>query len=228
MEVEQIYNSASGVTEYVKDLKTLHEVRNYRHNRGYNYDERMYDFKILDGFIWFDTCGNTMVRVGRDSYSPIRIPKVDSVCPVCGKGWSIYNLEDCARSTEYINGEASVSFYHKQCNFIDRLNRKQTEYTGIFDHVYPQDYSFKVIPNQYCQCEACAPWFVFNTPDGEIKIGWRKRVINIEWLDSYKQFTDTFENEETTKWFDEGRGIHAWGIDKCVEYLNRAKSSVKL
>lgn len=63
------------------------------------------------------------------------------------------------------------------------------------------------------------PWFVVTTIKGRIKIGWRKRVINIDWEDSTikTKAKDLFPNEDTTK---EDRYIHAWGYDKAAEYIN--------
>lgn len=219
----EIYDSELAVKEYIHDLETLHEVLEYRHHVGYEKHKRMNEFKILDGFIWFDAYGNTMVKVSKDAYSPIHIPTKDSICPVCGKGWNLYTLDDYTRNIDYLNN--TVNFYHKQCNFIDNLNSKQKQFSEVFDLVYPKQYTIKIIPNEYCRCNSCAPWFVFSTPDGDIKIGWRKRVINIEWLNSYKAFSETFDNEDVTKF---SRGIHAWNIEKCVEYLIRAKHSIRL
>jgi hypothetical protein len=234
--LKENYNNEYYINEYVRDLDALHEVINLRRNKGaYGEKLRLSDIKILDNLIWLDSCGNAMVKIKRDTYSPIPLPQKDDKCPICGKAWSIYNLEDVVTNTKYEadpNGGnfaiALNTFSHKQCNFINHLNEKQKQFTDIFDSIYPKEYTFKVVPNEYCQCEVCAPWFIFSTPDGDIKIGWRKRVINIQWLNTYSRFSETFNNEDVTKWFNdsEGRGIHAWSEEKCVEYLLRAKSSI--
>lgn len=82
------------------------------------------------------------------------------------------------------------------------------------------------------------PWFLVTTPDGDIKIGYRKRVIHIEWMNNYKPFTETFENESVTKCFqaqevqrfihaqEVQRFIHAWTLDKAMEYLRKAKEMI--
>jgi hypothetical protein len=80
----------------------------------------------------------------------------------------------------------------------------------------------ETIPNGYCPCAICdqtSPWFIVTTDKGRIKIGWRKRVINIDWTDSQiKQTGDQlFPNEDVTKW---ETGIHAWGYEKAKEYLD--------
>lgn len=63
------------------------------------------------------------------------------------------------------------------------------------------------------------PWFIVTTIKGRIKIGWRKRVINIDWSDSIiKDDADTlFPDEDVTK---HQKSIHAWGYDKAKEYIN--------
>jgi hypothetical protein len=77
------------------------------------------------------------------------------------------------------------------------------------------------IPNGYCNEYCCKhlPWFIVTTTKGRIKIGWRKRVIDINWADSrIQEHADTlFPDEDTTKYH---RGIHAWGLDKAKEYIN--------
>lgn len=57
-------------------------------------------------------------------------------------------------------------------------------------------------------------WFLFRTKYGLIKIGWRKRVISIEWEDTNIRKIVTEDN--VTK--DE-TSVHAWGEEKAVEYL---------
>ena len=111
------------------------------------------------------------------------------------------------------------------------VQEQRKEFIDIFSQVYElSTLNFKPIPNEYDSWEGYAPWFVINTPDGDIKIGWRKRVINIEWLDTYKQFSNTFEAEDVTRGFgkhgDNNRFIHAWDIEKCIEYLKAAKESI--
>lgn len=77
------------------------------------------------------------------------------------------------------------------------------------------------IPNGYCSSYCCKhlPWFVVTTTKGRIKMGWRKRVINIDWSDSVINETakEMFPEEDVTK-FD--KTIHAWGLDKAKQYID--------
>ncbi len=77
------------------------------------------------------------------------------------------------------------------------------------------------IPNGYCSRGCCVfyPWFIITTSIGRIKIGWRKRVIHLEWTDSLvKQTADELFAGDMTKY---DRVIHAWGYEKATEYINR-------
>jgi hypothetical protein len=63
------------------------------------------------------------------------------------------------------------------------------------------------------------PWFIVTTRIGRIKIGWRKRVINIDWEDSLikTKSRSLFPNENVTK---EDYYIHADGYKKAKEYID--------
>lgn len=106
-------------------------------------------------------------------------------------------------------------------NKIDAENDK-TEILSIFgDRVI----LVEEIPNGYCSRYCCKhlPWFIVTTTKGKIKLGWRKRVIQIEWEDSIipEDAETLFPDEDVTKF---GKGIHAWGIDKAKEYINKLLS----
>lgn len=78
----------------------------------------------------------------------------------------------------------------------------------------------KAIPNGYCNRACCAhlPWYQVTTAIGVITLGWRKRVISIDWTDSdlIASAQALFPNEDVTK---QGKLIHAWSYDKAREYI---------
>lgn len=79
----------------------------------------------------------------------------------------------------------------------------------------------KEIPNSYCSDYCCKhlPWFEVTTTKGTITIGWRKRVIEIDWSksDVEKKSNELFLNEDVTKG---DYYIHAWGYEKAQEYID--------
>jgi hypothetical protein len=87
--------------------------------------------------------------------------------------------------------------------------------------LFPYPIYVEEIPNGYCSSGCCRhrPWFVVTTPVGRIKIGWRKRVINIDWSESDVKTSaqDLFPREDVTKF---ERYIHAWGYEKAREYVH--------
>ncbi|MFW0861981.1 MAG: hypothetical protein ACKKL6_00115 [Candidatus Komeilibacteria bacterium] len=119
------------------------------------------------------------------------------------------------------------TLYHHECN-EKRLELEYGEkFTDIFTAAGFTSLQIDSIPNQYCRCEYCAPWYKVQTEYGTFTIGWRKRVININWEEVDPQnkldLESLFEKEKTTKG---STGIHAHGWDKAQEYLTLIKNKL--
>jgi hypothetical protein len=97
-------------------------------------------------------------------------------------------------------------------------NKEKTDIISLFGDraIYVEE-----IPNGYCSEYCCKhlPWFIITTNKGRIKIGWRKRVIEINWDDSIiiENAEFLFPNEDVTK-FD--KTIHAWELEKAKQYID--------
>ena len=79
------------------------------------------------------------------------------------------------------------------------------------------------IPNGYCSEYCCKhlPWFIVTTKIGRIKIGWRKRVIHIDWSDTIISGDgETLFPEESKKTTVGDKYIHAWSYEKAKEYID--------
>jgi hypothetical protein len=81
-------------------------------------------------------------------------------------------------------------------------------------------------PNEYFGDDAEAlssPWYVVTTPRGHIKVGWRKRVIVLDWERSEIQASahQLFPQEDVTKG---DRMIHCWTYEKLAQYLTALKA----
>lgn len=83
------------------------------------------------------------------------------------------------------------------------------EYTDVY-----------AIKNEY-ECCYDKPWFLFKTEYGLIKIGWRKRVINIDWTDT--KYSGLISSDNVTMG---GNYIHAYGYHKAIEYLQELQNRI--
>ena len=117
------------------------------------------------------------------------------------------------------------TFYHGVCNRKHLTETEEQQFRKIFEDAGFEDIRMNQTPNQYCRCHRCAPWFNVNSTLGTILIGWRKRVINIEWNGLFEgkapDLSHLFKEEDVTKW---ETGIHAWGWEAAQEYLSRVRS----
>ncbi len=67
-----------------------------------------------------------------------------------------------------------------------------------------------------------SPWFLFLTEEGLIQVGWRKRVLNIDWSGSDYRATveEPITQDDTTK---TDTCVHAWNLGDAVKYLTTLK-----
>ena len=153
--------------------------------------------------------------------SVCNIPDEGESCPCCTKKFTIDDVKN--GRFEVINGKIA----HLQCVKQYEHEREIDEIIHrIMELIYEDGLTFDLLPNGYCKGPCCAhrPWFLCHTPDGDIEIGWRKRVILIEWKENFKPFDmRIFDSENVTKW---ERGIHAWGRVKAYEYIKKVKDTV--
>jgi len=103
-----------------------------------------------------------------------------------------------------------------------------TENRRIVNEIFNAPIFVEEIENGYCNRWCCKhlPWFVVTTSIGRFKIGWRKRVISIDWFETIG--TDTADNlftdENVTKY---KKTIHAWSIEKAKQYVDTIIQSAK-
>ncbi len=74
----------------------------------------------------------------------------------------------------------------------------------------------KYWPDSYLKERAASPWWLVRSRIGLIEIGWRKRVISIDWRDCVVRGIVT--EDDVTK--DETH-VHAWDEFKAIEYLRK-------
>jgi len=131
------------------------------------------------------------------------------------------------RSDDYIleSGDSGYfwrfKYYHSRCweTHLDRCHEKFFEI--VFKDAGFESFEMRKITNEYCTCDICGPWFEVSVLGfGSVKIGWRKRVINIDWFGTGRNFLNLFEKEDVTKW---DKGIHAWTKDDAIKYLSKIR-----
>lgn len=112
-----------------------------------------------------------------------------------------------------------------KANETDKRNDHVTELTELFKSAGFNTIHIEIIGNQYCSDACCYkyPWIIVTTKKGRIKLGWRKRVMNLDWSESDIKAigTELFKDEKTTTG---EHYIHCWGKDKAIEYLKKLNS----
>ena len=93
---------------------------------------------------------------------------------------------------------------------------------GYWPEVLPDDWSDQRQVSdflRYAEIRASSPWWLVKTHAGLVKIGWRKRVINIDWSDTAIRAIITEDDVTKTETL-----VHAWSDLKAVEYLQKLAS----
>ena len=118
------------------------------------------------------------------------------------------------------------TYRHPLCQ-ENRLRKLETNYfEEIFTKSGYKQVVLNAIPNEYCgDPTCCGPWFLVRTEVGNFKVGWRKRVINLEWagkgVGPERDLTHLFKGESTTL---ERDYVHAHGREKLIDYLRRIRN----
>lgn len=250
-ELEKIfgYDNEEGIKKYLeKGLEGLHALIAERHKAGYERKEHLQQFVIL-GHFWLDSCGNVLQLEGPNlglllgdvlSMERLRsvfpdfelrgvgrgpLPKMGDKCVFCGHGWVLGTLHDSIVDAAYEGETPKFSYRHEVCARVDLGRHTRAEFSEVFDAAgFTGLYELSAIPNEYCRCVRCGPWFVAETPYGQIKIGWRKRVINLDWSGTQNTFPTLFAEEDVTQGTTY---IHAWGYEKATDYLGRLLRELK-
>jgi hypothetical protein len=236
------YDTKNGLEIAVKNgIPGLTELAKERHKAGYERKERLDQWCLL-GLYMLDSCGNFSKMIEGAPHSrrrEVEIPKVMTYeevnkytdrwsaamerclppvvekCDRCLHGWDMHNIHDYYPPHRE---KDSHRHYTCQCLFVIQ---DETEYLVDIIKASEMPYdSVRAIPNEYYSSDPAwfGPWLIVETKWGALRIGPRKRVINIDWSGTQINHNGevTFKDEEVTK----GRTmIHAWGKDKAVEYL---------
>ena len=122
------------------------------------------------------------------------------------------------RKAEEVHNELMAESIRLDPRSQERARRQRDEVLSIF----PEPIFAEEVPNGYCSQWCCRhlPWFRVTTKAGRFTVGWRKRVISIDWTETHGTLNseELFPDEDVTKF---KKSIHAWGVDKAREYVAR-------
>lgn len=234
-------NTLEGLKRCIVNLESLNYIKTLRLVANKKFNIRLNEFIVFDTIL-FDQFGQSMKlryeksseysnsfndiitleefksQVKEYTYGNEAIPAFDDVCPHCKQKWNLSNTKDCIRRGEHV--------YHIDCNKYNLYENSKKEFDYIASKAF-NHYKIHAVKNEYGSENYNGCWFIITTSEGDIQIGWRKRVIQIKWLQNYKSFEFCGNAEDVTKSFnDKERYIHAWSIDKAIEYLNKSKATV--
>jgi hypothetical protein len=234
------YDTKHGIDNYLKDgIPGLHRLNRDRFDAGYKRKERLQEWVVL-GKYYLDGTGNLNIITDPDkpwgrgvmtkdeywqyrkqydtpsmSSTPMhQLPAVDGEpCAHCGEGWTLQNVWD-VYTDEYVTGSNDRPVqYHRRCRQYDVDARTLIAFTSAFEKA-SLPLNLTPIPNQYGSEEWRGPWF--RTNPFNIKVGWRKSVIHLDWSATGIDLSAAFEKEDVTKG---DHYIHAWGYEKLTAYL---------
>jgi hypothetical protein len=136
----------------------------------------------------------------------------DATCSFCGVGWTIADCHD----VEFIHSDKS--WLHSRCFRRERARKQRSEFEQMFATAGFPKVNLVATRNEYWpRSEMGDPWYLAQVGEGAVlKIGWRKRVIHIDWSATQKDLSLLFEGEDVTK---SRSYIHAWGYEKAAAYL---------
>ena len=101
-----------------------------------------------------------------------------------------------------------------------RLARRVAERAEIVG-LFKEPIFVEEIPNRYCSEWCCShlPWFLITTKIGVFEIGWRKRVLVVDWSGTVGTKTSQllFPGQDVTKG---DKYIHAWSMELAQQYVN--------
>ncbi len=138
-------------------------------------------------------CGGMNSRIRMSGYGNGTV--VETVCPDCKSTGKITNIEPWY-GNELPLVKLKAMFAMAEIPIIGEPLKLQNQYWQGHDQKYYH------------------PWWFVKTPRGWIMIGWRKRVMEIDWKDTDIRHVVT--EEQLTKGEDH---VHAYSEAKAIEYL---------
>jgi len=151
----------------------------------------------------------------------------------------IANLPDTAEGYELTPKELAATMFTKECSEIysmlhtqaaeldpktwERADYTKADFKKAFEDAGFDTIFMEEVSNEYwCGIDKAwalsRPWFMVTTPVGHIKVGWRKRVIELNWERTTIEATaeKLFPDHSATTGH---RMVHAYGYERLTAYL---------
>ncbi len=137
-------------------------------------------------------------------YGPsVCIPQTGSICPICGRKISMYDLR--TRQISILNGKSC----HSNCLHSYEEQLRIDKITSLIDEIYEEKPTYEITEKRSSSVS-----LLFQTSDGEIEINDTLGIVAIEWKESFKPFDIAiFNDEEELKWYSVNGKIKILGID---------------
>lgn len=146
------------------------------------------------------------------------LPAEGKTCPGCSRPWEVSKLGDVIVRFDY-HQDSQVA-WHRDCLTWSNALESRDYWTVLLSEAgYNGHVIINEIPNQYDSNSSYSrPWASCRLRTGTLVLGWRKRVIHIDWsgIEGKPDLQMLFASEEVTK---EPTFVHAWSREKAIEYL---------
>ena len=117
-----------------------------------------------------------------------------------------------------------VIFYTRVGYLIKQTRETLLEFEEAFLKAGFPSVTFNLRANEYWESDSITgPWVNAFTDIGKIRVGWRKRVIAVEFDESVKIDIPKIITDNVTK---DVRLFHAWDLDKLAEYLKLSREYI--
>lgn len=117
-------------------------------------------------------------------------------------------------------------FYHLECKRGKLAAETEREIRMLLNLAGYRAIRLRPAPNRYGPESYYGPWFRVTTEKGHVLvIGWRRRVIAIDWSATGRNLLHLFDDVRDTK----GKHyIHAWLYEQAVDYLKRIRQALEV
>jgi hypothetical protein len=116
-------------------------------------------------------------------------------------------------------------YYHPECRIKEVTNHWKKIFKQCLKDAGFKQISFEVIPNEYGPSVYYGRWFMVPTEVGNLKIGRRKRVTNVDWTSATEEsLAFLFEDQGTISQLTRtDEYVHAWTEEQLTEFLSRIR-----